>query len=183
MSPGYKFGRAEEGTSQTGCDQTGNKSYIDDPDKLSISSVYSDKECQRYLIGKEILRNMLVHIEDENVYLDQFKQLLQLEDYFKKVNDPCLPPLSIRPSISDIMSFSNIPPNSGITLGKDCTVLFMVGKQDFVDNNKPAFVYEEAERILRRKELFHNPKFDSSIQNLYDQTLDQLIDMEETFVE
>ena len=124
----------------------------------------------------------MVHIEDEDIYLDQFKQLLQLEDYFKNGNDPCLPQISIGPAFSDIALFSNTNASSCAKHGNDYTVRYTVGNQGLEYTNKPMFKYEKEERVLKRQELLHDPAFDSNIQNIYDQNIDQLIDLEESFV-
>ena len=86
----------EEGTSQVKYEQTNKETGADNWDLLSVNSDYSEEEeCHRHLVGKEILRNMELNIEDEDAYLDLFKQLLQLEDYSKAGDNANLSPFSI----------------------------------------------------------------------------------------
>ena len=166
----------EEGTSQIRCEQTNGKSCVDVMDQLSTTSSYGDDGCQRYLTGKEILKNMILNIENQDAYLDQFRQLLQLEDYFEKGDDPCLLLLSIDSS------------NSGIAIPKpsdgekqDCAVRYVVGKQHITDVNKPLFICKKEERVFKRKELFSNPDFTSHRRNVYNKNINLLIDLEESF--
>ena len=153
----------DAGPSQVKCEQTNESTRVDNLDLLSVNSNYSDEEdCQMRLMGKEILNSMMANIKNEDVYLDQFTQLLQLEDYFKTGNNPSLSKVSI-----DVYNPS--------------TVRYTVGKQELVNDYKPSFVCEKEERILKRQEIFHNPTFNVSVHKSYDAFLDRLIDLEESF--
>ena len=104
------------------------------------------------------MKNMELNIKDEDVYLDQFKQLLQLKDYIKTGHEPFL----IQQRISG-------------------TVYYTVGKQDFATNNQPTFVCKREERVLKRQKLFHDNMLNLNVQNSYDTCLNLLIDLEESF--
>ena len=112
-------------------------------------------------MGKEIVKKMMLNIIYEDIYLYQFKQLLQLEDFVKTGSNPHMSPFSTHPSNSD-------------------SVHCMGGKHDFV-TDKPTFTCKKEDRILKRQELFRNPTFKSNFQMSYDTTLNLLIDLEESF--
>ena len=154
----------EEGTSQLKCEQTNKALDIEDLDLLSINSNYGEEEeCHIYLAGKEILKNMRLNIKNEDLYMDQFKQLLKLEDHSKTGNKPIVSTCSIH------LSNSN-------------TVHYMVGNQDSDTDSKPSFACEKAKRLLKRQELFyHNNIFKLNVQKSYDACLELLIDLEESF--
>ena len=153
----------DEGTSQLKCGQTNELTHVENLDLLSINSNYSEEEeSHMHLMVKEILKNMMANINNEDVYLDQFTQLLQLEDHFKAGNNPCLPKVSIDAS-------------------NPSTVRYTVGKQELVNDYKPSFACEKEERIQKRQDLFHNPTFNVDVQKPYDACLDLLIDLEESF--
>ena len=154
----------EEGTSQLRCEQTNKAPCLENLDLLSINSNYSEEEgWQRYLVGKEILKNMKLNIKNEHLYLDQFKQLLQLEDHSKTGNGP---------SVSICLTHS---PNS-------TSVRYAVGNQDSVADSKPSFACEKAERIVLRQELFYdNNTFKLNVKKSYDTFLELLVDLEESF--
>ena len=195
----------DAGPSQSKCEQANTRGDAQQEDQLSISSNCSENESQIYLMRDEIINNMMLNINDEDVYLDQFRQLLKLEDYLKEGNHPYLPTSSFDPTISIITPASKPPLKSGKNSFKDlrcktkkskvniknesckhttvdnydCAVHYAVGRHDDVAGNKPSFVCQKEERILKRCKMFSNPRFNL---DLFDSHFDELIDLEESFI-
>ena len=198
-------GNQEAGTSRSKCEQASARGNAQQEDQLSINSSCSENESHRYLMREEIINNMMLNINDEDVYLDQFRQLLKLEDYLKEGSNRHLPIVSFDPTISIMTpsskpllqsgknSFKNLKcktKNSKVNIKNeshkqtpidnyDCAVHYAVGRHDAVAGSKPAFVCKKEERISKRQEMFSNPTFNLDI---FDSFLDVLIDLEESFI-
>ena len=148
---------------------------------------------------------MMLNIEDEDVYLDQFKQLLQLEHYSKVGSESCLQVFQIDPSITIVSSSSNTslrcdkscpkdlkcksknPKNSiknklskhAAVKHDDLAVHYVVGTNNSVADGKPVLAGKREERILKRRELFDNIRLNADACCSY---LDLLTDLEESFI-
>ena len=61
----------------------------------------------------------------------------------------------------------------------DCAVHYAAGRHDAVARMKPSFVCKREERISKRQEMFSKLTFNLDI---FDSYLDELIDLEESFI-
>ena len=149
-----------------------------------------DKE--RYAFVQHILCNMISNMEDECLYLQYFKVLLNIEKYFK--NGKCT-------SEYNILNLSNNTPKIGnshkgkkgktkahrsgviLSIGNDYWIN-SGGKQDQDNNNfnTPSFKGDKRVRAKKRGAILNKIVASYNIEE-YTVLFEQLIDLEESFVQ
>ena len=138
------------------------------------SSVMNKQKSLRQLMGETVLRCMIMNIENENVYLHQFKELLSLEDYCKTNKH--------EPDLYYIYGNTNeLYQNNEKRVQRSISNCLNNESNSF--KSKPKMIGEQSERIMERTELLNKFALYSSDEQSYENFLDLLIDLEESFTE
>ena len=147
---------------------------------------------------KKLIFNMFDYIEDEQMYLKQFKQLLAFEEDRKEPNN-------IPGEIECLENERSLPNQVEQNLVENCRCKgnyccksastsqgFRKGKCKYIDNDEndcfrdnditPAFVGLFEDRIKMRRNLLNNLRSEYNGNQVYDSLIEQLINLEESFI-
>ena len=159
------------------------------------SNLANEQKTSRQLIGENLLRCMIMNIDNEDVYMDQFKGLLSLEDYFKTqraesgvfCNYNSGDELCDNDHIVKSMFFNCIhgkmesgPKHHGITVNAIILQNLGISTSNHADI-KPTMIVQKSDRIIKRTELLNNLALYSDDEVSYGKFLELLIDLEESF--
>ena len=142
----------------------------------------SDSKSYRRSIGEEIFSYMLSNVQNEDTYLHYFKQLISFEEDLNKEGEP------------NIFHIAHINYNQNKRKGKikRCSLDLnndsgSLTKSKHVRHEilelKVNFIGKQADRTAMRRDMLENVYDHDNDDELYNEFLDQLIVLEESFIE
>ena len=185
----------EPASTSYGINSQGKQSTLRTIQELSLDSeddLCEDKE--RHVFVEHILCNMISSMEDECLYIQYFKVLLNIEKYFK--NGKCTSEYNILNLSNHTLSIDNSHKGKkGKTKADRTGVILSIGndylinsggKPDQVNNdfNTPCYKGDKRKRVKMRGELLNKivASYNSVNNDEYNVLFEQMIDLEESFV-
>ena len=146
----------------------------------------------RFEMRQEILSRMLLHINDENIYLHYFRQLVDLDHAFKGCinmtpdsleNFEILPFVKNNPGKIEKVKSSNQQDSINIApLQKERKTKCNNKTNERTHFTHLPFIDNISDRTKMRRELLEEFNFDCNNDNLYDDFFNRLVDVEENFI-
>lgn len=149
----------------------------------------------KLFIAQRLISVMISHINDEEHYIVYFKQLVEYEDGCKKGNIPsafeletgllscCKSNFEIQRENAKYKGKRSKPTTRHSTTIKKCKTVCYVQDMDETDNKKINFLGEKEDRIVIRKGILDQIQSCYKTDETYDSFIEQLINIEESFVQ
>ena len=159
------------------------------------SNSITEHKSLRQVMGEKILRDMILNIDDEDLYIGQFQLLLNLEDYFKTQSDSSdlLYLYNNNDEVHDDEQTTKANISNGAQRKTESVQkcykpipnypLFQYLGIPINDNSgaKPVMIGQISERTVQRTELLNNLTLCSDDEETYVQFVELITDLEESF--